>query len=187
MSAISIDPHFMGLATRRVAWLVECVFEPPTAFQRYLLFHVTGRPAPDWLVLGPRRQCDANGGRQRLSRVAANDDTVHRAEGDVVDLVGIPVPIERVWFVQGDALTDSFLPNPRECLHCGITTANIAATLGPRDVARAAALLVDDAAGRGEHDPVHLCRYISAALFGQVTRYPLDRPDTSAPLRRGPS
>lgn len=68
-----------------------------------------------------------------------------------------------------------------------VTAANIAAALGPRNIARAAARLVDAAAGRGEHDPVHLCRYISAVLFDQVARYPLDRPDTSAPPRSGPS
>ena len=68
-----------------------------------------------------------------------------------------------------------------------VTAANIAAALGPRDVARAAACLVDAAAGRGEHDPIHLCRYIDAVLFDQVACYPLDRPDTSAPPRRGPS
>ncbi len=68
-----------------------------------------------------------------------------------------------------------------------VTAANIAAALGPRDVARAAACLVDAAAGRGEHDREHLCRYIGAFLFGQVARYPLDRPDTSSPPRRSPS
>ena len=68
-----------------------------------------------------------------------------------------------------------------------VTAANIAAALGPHDVARAAACLVDAAAGHGEDDPVYLCRYIGAVLFDQVARYPLDRPDTSAPPRRGPS
>jgi hypothetical protein len=68
-----------------------------------------------------------------------------------------------------------------------ITAANIAAALGPRDVAHAAARLVDAAAGCADHDPVHLCRRISAVLFDQVARYPLDRPDTSSPPRHGPS
>jgi len=68
-----------------------------------------------------------------------------------------------------------------------VTAANIAAALGPRDIAHAAARLVDAAAGLGEHDPLHLCRYIGAVLFDQVASYPLDRPDTSAPPRRGPS
>jgi hypothetical protein len=172
MSAISITPHFMGLAT---------------ALQRDVLFHVAGRPTPDWLHLGSRRQCYANSDRQLLSRAAANDYTVHHAGGYVIDLVGIPTPFEHVPFVLGDARIDPTLPNPRECLHFGITTANIAAALGPRDVARAAACLVDAAAGRGEHDPVHLCRYIDAVLFDQVACYPLDRPDTSAPPRSGPS
>ena len=133
MSAVSITPHFMGLAT---------------AFQRDVLLHVTGRPAPDWVDLGPRRQCYANSGRQLLSRAAANDYTVHHAGGYVIDLVGIPTPFEHAPFVQSDARVDPTLPNPRECLHFGITTANIAAAFGLHDVARAVACLVDAAAGR---------------------------------------
>ena len=172
MSAISITPHFMRLAT---------------ALQRDVLFHVTGRPAPNWLGLGTRRRCYANGGLPLLSRAAANDDTVHHAGGYVIGLVGIPAPFEHALFVLGDARIDATLPNPRECLDFGITTANIAAAFGPHDVARAVACLVDAAAGCGERDPAHLYRYISAALFDQVTRYPLDRPDTNSPLRRGPS
>ncbi len=122
MSAISNNPGFMALMTRHRAWLTDCehVFGPATALQSYGRFHTADAPPPDWLVIGTRRQCYANSGRQLLSRVEAGDDTVHYAEGYAIDLTGVPVPFEHAWLVHGDAVIDPTLSASRAYLYFGV-------------------------------------------------------------------
>ena len=122
MSAISNNPDFRALMTRHLGWLADCerVFGPTTALQCYGRFHATDAQTPDWLVIGPPRQCYANSGRQFLSRVAAGDDTVHYAEGYAIDLTGVPVPFEHAWLVNGDTVIDPTLSASRGYLYFGV-------------------------------------------------------------------
>jgi len=66
-----------------------------------------------------------------------------------------------------------------------ITAANIASALSIRDVAGAAAELIDVAAGRSSEDVQYLCSIITNAVFGQAGRYPLNRPDLRYPSEGG--
>ena len=67
-----------------------------------------------------------------------------------------------------------------------ITAANAAAALGNSNVAGAAAALIDVAAGRSAGNIVSLCSQITDVLFGQVDRYPLNRPDLRWDCERAP-
>jgi len=68
-----------------------------------------------------------------------------------------------------------------------VTAANLAAALGQRDVANAAALLVDVAAGRASNRANFLCQNITNVVFSMASHYPLNRPDTSRHPAGSPS
>jgi hypothetical protein len=76
-------------------------FGPSHALMRYGRWIDTYTEMPPWMPAGVRRQCYGNCVKALVAAMGARRDDIHYAEGYAISKVGLPIPIQHAWLVDG--------------------------------------------------------------------------------------